>query len=108
MSEYHTEGFVKTVSKDEKGVKFTVEAVSPYLFESKEKKVDNSSNRKFLLVTDDECNARIYSESVEFKAENFEFSAFLIVKANHMKVRFGVDEKAIDQTPLVVCKLEVL
>lgn len=93
MSEYHTEGFVKTVSKDEKGVKFTVEASSPYLFESRSKNEDGSAKRKILLVAGGESNVRIYSESVEFKMEDCELAALLIAKANHMKVRLIVDGK---------------
>ena len=108
MSEYHTEGFVKTVSKDGEGVKFTIEAVASYLFESKEKSVDGSAKRKILLVTDDEGRAKIYAESVGFKIDDFELTALLIAKANHMKVRLSVDEKAIEPPPLVVNKLDVL
>lgn len=108
MSEYHTEGFVKTVSKDRKGVKFTVEAVSPYLFESREKKEDGSVGRKMLLMSEDEASARIYAESAAFNVTKNEFIALLISKANHMKVRLSVDEKAIEKMPLVVSKLELL
>lgn len=108
MSEYHTEGFVKTVSKGGEGVRFTVEAASPYLFESREKKEDGSARRKILFMTDDEVGARIYAESVAFKVPKGEFTALLIAKANHMKVRLSVDEKAIEKMPLVVSKLEVL
>jgi len=108
MSEYHTEGFVKTVSKDGEGVKFTIEAAAPYLFESKEKSADGSAKRKILLVADGESNVSIYSESIEFKMKDCEFAALLIAKANHMKVRFSVDEKVIEQTPLDVSKVEML
>jgi len=108
MSEYHTEGFVKTVSKDGEGVKFTIEAAAPYLFESKEKNADGSAKRKILFVTDDEVSAKIYAESVGFKIDDFDLTALLIAKANHMKVRLCVDEKAIEPPPLVVNKFEVL
>ena len=108
---YHVEGFVKVVSKDEKGVKFSLEAVAPYLFESKEKKLDGSIKRKILLVADDESQARIYAESVEFKIGKNEFTALLIAKASHMKVRLTVNGKDREQNkenPLVVSKLEML
>ena len=91
MSEYHTEGFVKIVSKEGKGVEFTVEASAPYLFESEEKREDGSAKRKILLVAEGESNVRIYSETVEFRMEDCEFAALLIAKANHMKVRITVD-----------------
>ena len=107
MSEYHTEGFVKTVSKDGKGVKFTVEVAAPYLYESKEKKEDGAARRKILLVIDDERTARIHTESVGFQINDLEFTALLIAKANHMKVRLSVDENAIEQIPLAVSKLEM-
>lgn len=98
MSEYHTERFVKTVSKDRKGVKFIVEAVSPYLFESREKKEDGSSRRKMLFVAGDVGSARIHGENVEFKMMNVDFASLLIVKANHMKVKLFVDLE--DEKPI--------
>ena len=109
MSEYHTEGFVKTVSKDEKGVKFTVEAVSPYLFESKEKKVDGLAKRKMLLVTDEENGVRICDESVEFEMRSVDFASLLVVKANHMKVKLLVeleDGKSIPN-PCEITSIEI-
>ena len=90
MSEYHTEGFVKTVSKGGEGERFTVEAASPYLFESMEKNADGSAKRKILLVSDDESSARIYAESVEFKMQSVDFASLLVIKANHMKVQLAV------------------
>ncbi len=108
MSEYHTEGFVKTVSTDVKEVRISIEAASTYLFESKEKNEDGSSRRRILLVTDDEDNAKIYVENIAFKLKKNELTALLIAKANHMKVRLSVDEKAIEHIPLVVSKLEML
>ena len=91
MSEYHTEGFVKTVSKDEEGVSFKLEPVAPYLFEATEKKEDGLAKRKILLVTDDESSARICAESVEFKMQSVDFSSLLVIKANHMKVKLFVE-----------------
>ena len=37
---YTTEGYVKNITKASTGLNFTLEAVAPYLFESKEKKDD--------------------------------------------------------------------
>jgi hypothetical protein len=107
MSEYHTEGFVKTVSKDGRGVKFTVEAATPYLFESKEKE-DGLVRRKILLVREDGSCVRICAESVTFKIDDFELTAILIAKANHMKVRLRAEESAIGKNTLVANKLEIL
>ena len=105
---YTTEGYVKNITKASTGLNFTLEAVAPYLFESKEKKDDGSVKRKILLVTDDETDARIYTESLMFKVTKNELAALLIAKANRMKMRLTVGEKEIEQTPLVVNKLEML
>ena len=107
MSEYHTEGFVRTVTVDGDDVKFTIEVAAPYLFVSKEKTADDSVRRKTLLVAGDKGEARIYAETVEFSMAKTDFIALLIAKANHMKMRLTIDEKAMVQTPLFVSKIEM-
>jgi len=103
MSEYHTEGFIKTVSSDGEDVKFTIEVVAPYLFEVKDKSTE--PKRKMLIVSKDERNAKLYDESKEFKMTKMELTAMLIAKANHMKVRLSITHL---KAPLQVVKFEVV
>ena len=105
MSSYHTEGFVKTVTKTDDGVKFTIEVAAPYLFESKEKKESDSTTQKMLLVADNESNAKIYAANKEFEMADAEMTTLLIAKSNHMKIRLFVTIKK--EASLVVSKLEI-
>ena len=98
MSEYHTEGFVKTITKIGKSGSFTIEVSAPYLFESKERGEDGLTKpkNKILFVAKTGSTACMIDAAQEFKMANLDFTSLLIVKANRLKVRLSImiDESA--------------
>ncbi len=109
MSEYCIEGMLKEITVVDEKVAFRLEPVAPYIFE---KKRDDDSTERCLLLVDNRENpsvARVVKTDRWFAAPApLDFHSLLIAKANHMKVRLNTDEKAIEQIPLVVSKIEML
>ena len=114
MSDYKTEGFIKTVKIEGSSVTFTIEPSEPYVFESRAAN-ESTAMRKILLVADD-AQAKIVGADCEFNMSNkrtikVDYTALLIIKANRMKVRLGIvgkeDGWAIS-LPIFVNRLEVL
>ncbi len=96
MSEYHTEGYIKKVtvaSMSDGGmeVSFSIEAAVPYLFESKENGNGVKIRRKTLLMSKCGDDACVVTDDHTFKLSNVDFTALLVVKANHMNVRLFVE-----------------
>lgn len=133
MSDYTTEGFIKTVKIAGSAVTFTIEPSEPYVFESRAAN-ESAATRKILLVADSDAQAKIVGADAEFsmgdentvkvnsdenatKADSdknttkVDYTALLIAKANRMKVRLGIvgkeDEWAIP-LPIFVNRIEVL
>lgn len=125
MSGYKTEGYIKTIKVAGSGVTFTIDAAEPYVFESKDNK-EAVPTRKILLVADAGGKAKIVvadskfkiggkkskntqpvsNNTVETDAENVkvDYTALLIAKANHMKVRLMCENGELSN----VKELEVL
>ena len=112
MSTYQCEGFIKEVKIANDGkVSFTLEPAAPYLFEKKEA---DGKTKKLLLFVDDPKkpdSAKIVGgkdkEETCFSAplEKCDFSAMLIAKANHMKVKVI---STLQSPPILVEELVVL
>ncbi len=91
MSMYHCEGFVKEVKIDKDGkVTFTLDPAAPYIFEKK--RDDGKAKRCMLLLEASKTSnkARILDGDDDPKfsvPSGCSFSAMVIVKANHLKVR---------------------
>ena len=109
MSEYYCEGFVKEVVIDNAGeVTFTLDPVAPYLFEKKE---DDGKTKRFLLFVDDGRSPSVAQILEGDKGPRFSapkgcsFSAVLIAKANHMKVRV---KSSLSEASIPVEELTVL
>ena len=95
MSTYHTEGFIKMVSKGKDGVVFTIEATAPYLFESKCDSKESTVKRKVLLVCENEETALIKDECVRFLSTSIDLTSLLIAKANHLKVLITIEDVSL-------------
>ena len=124
MSEYHVEGFVKTITKSGKSGSFTIEVSAPYLFESKEMGEDGLTKlkNKILFVAKTGRTACMIDATQEFKMANLDFTSLLIAKANRLKVRLSImiDKSAKEnlktesrtdedeKRPFTVNRLEVL
>ena len=107
MSDYTTEGFIKTVKIAGSAVAFTIEPSEPYVFESRAAN-ESAATRKILLVADD-VRAKIVGADCEFnmgdksapKVDSDKntikaaYTALLIAKANRMKVRLTVEGENI-------------
>ena len=102
MGTYHCEGFIKEVKIANDGdVIFTIEPAAPYLFEKKE---EDGKTKKLLLFVDDPQKpdrAKIMGNKEEtwlsVSSEKCDFSAMLIAKANHMRVKVGFEN--VDPLP---------
>ena len=119
MSEYHTEGFVKTITRSATELVFTIEPAPPYLLIFDKKEGDDKSVRRILFVKgkrDDihrleDRPSLVVVENVTFQATGTDYSALLVAKANHMKVRLTTsieDDGNAAANPLLVNKFEVL
>ena len=85
---YHCEGLIKEVNVSEGEVSFTLEPVSPYLFEKKTD--DGKIERQLLFVSKKSDAAKIVSAGQRFVLPSSnckcDLNTLLIVKANRMKV----------------------
>ena len=115
MSDYKTEGFIKTVKIEGSSVTFTIEPSEPYVFESRAAN-ESTAMRKILLVADD-AQAKIVGADCEFNMSNkrttqVDYTALLMAKANRMKVRLTMKEddikKELKKHILPIKQLEVL
>ena len=108
---FHTEGFIKALSKEGNAASFRIETVPPYLFEIKDDNKESLVRRRMLLLDESGEIAHIKDENHPFVIDQSDFTNMLIAKANHMKIRFTVsgDAKNCDSNkPLCIMKFEVL
>ena len=99
MSDYKTEGFIKTVKIADSSVTVTIEPSEPYVFESKAAN-ESVTTPKILLVADTDAQAKIVGADCAFnmgntKTPKVDYTALLIAKANRMKVRLTMEENNI-------------
>ena len=117
MSTFHTEGLIKEVRIEGEKVTFTLEPVASYIFE---KKKDDGSTERCLLLVDDDKNpsaAKIITVGHEFAAPKpADFHSLIIAKANRLKMGITVcgdnienkqNIKADRKQPLCVSKMEI-
>jgi len=85
---YHCEGLIKEVNVSCEEVTFTLEPVSPYLFEKKTD--DGKMERQLLFIGRESDAAKIVSAGRRFVLPSFkckcDLNTLLIVKANRMKI----------------------
>ena len=119
MSEYHTEGFVKTITRSVNELIFTIEPTSPYLLIFDKKEGDDKSVRRILFVKGERDDIHkledrpslVVVENVTFQVIGTDYSALLVAKANHMKVYLTTsieDGENAAAHPLFVNKLVVI
>ena len=121
MNEYHTEGFVKTITRSTTELVFTIVPTPPYLLIF-DKEGDEKSVRRILLVKGEKVDVHkhedrpslVVVENVTFQAIGTDYSALLVAKANHMKIHLtmsiedGDNAKNVAAQPLSVNKFMVL